>query len=66
MLAGYIDGFQKVSLHFQRARVRCVRSCVPNKEVLQEKRSCFSQDERPAVQLPVDHTFALCKYKMLN
>ena len=29
--------------------------------VLKDKRSCFSQGERSAVQLPLDHTFALWK-----
>ena len=29
--------------------------------VLEGKRSCFSQDKRFAVQLPLDHTLALSK-----
>ena len=30
--------------------------------VLKDKRSCFSQGERSAVQLPLDHAFALRKW----
>ena len=29
--------------------------------VLKDKRSCFSQDERSAIQLPLDRAFALQK-----
>ena len=30
--------------------------------VLKDKRSCFSQDERSAIQLPLDRAFALQKW----
>ena len=34
--------------------------------VLKDKRSCFSQSERSAVQLPLGRTFALHKYNTLK
>ena len=65
-----IDGFHGVWLHFRRARVGSVFSasvciiqaskcCVESLPlVLKDKRSCFSQGERFAVQLPLERVLA--------
>ena len=63
-----MDGFHGAWLHFRRARVaqllkikarKCYVESLPL--VLKDKRSYFSQDERFAVQLPLDHALALRK-----
>ena len=63
----FIDGFHGAWLHFQRARVGSVFSasvciiqaskrCVESLPlVLKDRRSCFSQGERFAVQLSLKH-----------
>ena len=68
-----IDGFHGAWLHFWRARVGSVFSasvCVIQASkryieslplVLKDKRSCFSQGERFAVQLPLERALALRK-----
>ena len=44
-----------------RARKRYIKSLAP---VPKNKRSCFSQNERSPVQLPLDHTFTIQKYML--
>ena len=71
-----IDGFQGAWLHFRRTKV-CVwvllQLCAKYRVVsatlheylplvLKDKRSCSSQGERSAVQLPFDRAFALRKW----
>ena len=68
-----IDVFCGAWLHFQRARVGSVfiaavckiqasKRCVESSPlVLKDRRSCFSQGERFAVQLPLDHMLTLQK-----
>ena len=68
-----MDGFHGVWLHFWRARVGSVFSTAVCKIqasnryveslplVLKDKRRCFSQGERFAVQLPLDRALALRK-----
>ena len=70
-----MDGFHGVWLHFQRARVglclvrlwakyRLVSTTWTLESlplVLKDRRSCFSEGERFAVQLPLDRTLALRK-----
>ena len=73
-----IDGFHVTWLHFRRAIVRvcvyhswceiqaskCYVESLPL--VLKNKRSCFLQGERLAVQLPLDCALALRKYRTFN
>ena len=68
-----IDVFQGACLHFRRAKsvsgfsaavckIQASKCCIKSlPSVLTDKMICFSQGERSAVQLPLDHAFALWK-----
>ena len=70
---GLIDGFHGAWLHFRREKSGSVFSAAVCKIqaskhyveslplVLKDRRSCFSQGERFAVQLPVERMLALWK-----
>ena len=56
---GFTSGGQELGCVFDA--VVCKIQARQQYVVPKDKRSCFSQGERSAVQLPHDHTFALRK-----
>ena len=53
-----MSGFSAAACKIQGSK--CYIESLPL--VVKDEKSCFSQGERSAVQLPLDHTFALRKW----
>ena len=61
---GFVSGGQESGSGFSAAvcKIQASKRYIKSLPlVLRDKRSCFSQSERSAVQLPLDHAFALRK-----